>query len=436
MLHNDYRNLEDLRPLSGKCVRCSQCKFPPLTRVERRDYSSICPAYDEFKAHFNSGGGMVVMCSSLVDGRSRVTEPVRQAVYRCNACGGCDVTCKFNSDVEIQEIALALRARVFETLGPLPAHAAVLTAIRREGDPVEDADAPPGAWRSSVPHESDPKASTLLWIGPHLSRYRRHWAHLSTVFRLFEAAGMSYRVLEDEPYAGRAAVEIGDRALFEECLGRAAASIERSGAREVVCLSAEDYATLRHWLPRGPRAQVRIRHLTELYAEAVARRRLVPRHAQAARAGWHDSPYLGRLSEPFRPWQGEEKRILGQMLVTVPERPVNRGGNGCYEAPRRVLAALPGLDIREFHRRREYVYDGGETGQVRAAFPAFAAHTAERRLSEARSAGIEWMVCECPQALDHLGAVAAARPDLGVKVKSLTELLADSVFGPKERRLS
>lgn len=433
MLSNDYRRLEDLRSLGGKCVRCSLCKFPPLTMVERKEFSTICPAYDEFMGHFNSGGGLVVMGSSLVDGRSRVTEAVRQAVYRCTACGGCDVSCKFNSDIEIQEILLALRARVLSEIGPLPGHAQVLDVLRREGHPLPDADAPPGAWREAVSPTDDRRAPTLLWVGPHFARLRHNWSHLATIFRLLETLGVAYRLLDDEPYVGRAALEIGDQELFAGLATRTAEAIRESRAQRVVCLSAEDYATLRGHVPRYAPLATRVSHLVEVYAERLSTGRFRPRHRQPHAVGWHDSPYLGRLSEPYEPWRGEEKKIFGQMVLTVPARPINHGSGGCYDPPRRVLKALPGLVVREFHRRREYAYDAGETGQAGRVFPDLAAHTAVRRIFEARSAGIDRIACECPQTRAQLASACESRPELNVGVTTLTGLLAHGLLGSEER---
>ncbi|MBI2570781.1 MAG: (Fe-S)-binding protein [Candidatus Schekmanbacteria bacterium] len=429
LLTNRYETLEQLRPLSGKCPRCNLCKFPPLTIVERKEAGTICPSYDELKGHFNSGGGMVTMSNSLVDGRSRVTEAVRRAVFACTACGGCDVSCKFSSDIEVQEVILALRARVFTELGPLPEHARVLETVRRQGHPLPEADAEGGDWREHARPSPVASATTVVWIGPHFRHLRHHHEHLRAIFRLLDAAGIRYRLLDAEPYTGRAALEIGDRALFVELAAAAAAALDRARAQEVVCLSAEDYATLRNQVPRHAPVRARIRHLTEVYAEALARGRLTPRHRQCAAVGWHDSPYLGRLSEPFRPWEGREERRFGQMVVTVPPRPVNHGREGCYEAPRQLLGALPGLIVRELFRRREYAYDAGETGQAWRAFPDLARHAAERRLREAVTAGIDTVVSECPQTHAHLSAAVAGGAVPQVRVATLSELLATAVFG-------
>lgn len=429
MLSNDFQSVEDLRFLAEKCPRCSLCKFPPLVRVEHADFSGICPSYEELGIHAASGGGLMVMALSVTEGRSQVTETVRRLAFSCHACGGCDVACKFSSDIEVLEVIYQLRAKVFAELGALPAHAAVLESIERHDHPLPGADtnqrkalAELGLAAAAAP------AEYLLWLGPHYALEARHRTTLTNAIALLRGAGVSFTTLgHDEPYTGRAALEIGDRDLFRRCATRAAAAIENAPARRVLCLSAEDYATLRALVPRVRAFDKPVEHVTEVYAALIARGKLRPRRPRRAVAAWHDSSYLGRLSEPYLPWQGEVRKLAGQIAVYDPPRPVRRGG-GCYEPPRQVLAAIPGLSLREMPRRREYAFDAGESGQVAAALPELAARAAARRVAEARASGANLLVTECPQSLALLATACAASGE-SLHATSLTDVLAQSTLG-------
>ncbi len=429
MLSNDFRSLEALRPYAGKCPRCSLCKFPPLARVESAAFSGICPSYEEFKVHASSGGGLLVMAMSLLDGRSEPTDTVRRLAFGCHACGGCDVSCKFSADIELQEILLHLRAKLHAERGPLPGHAAVLGSLARRGHPLPEhaSDLSAALAALSLPRRAD--AKLLLWIGPHYALDERRQRTLRRALTLLDRAGVSWTTLgADEPYTGRAALEIGDRETFGGFAGRTARAIEGSAAESVVCLSAEDYATLRADVPRVATIRKPVRHLVELYDELIGKRRLRPRGRIAKRATWHDSSYLGRLSEPFVAWRGVARKIEGQIEIYDPPRPVRGGGGGCFEPPRRVLGSIPGLVLHEMPRRREYAFDSGESGQAAAALPEFARATALRRANEARSTGAELLVTECPQSLALLEE-ACAESGPGLTATSLTDLLATSLEG-------
>jgi len=140
-------------------------------------------------------------------------------------------------------------------------------------------------------------------------------------------------------------------------------------------------------------------------------------------AAWHDPCYLGRLGGKWKEWKGTIGSVNG-IPVYEPARPIDYGEGGVFEAPRAVLAKLLGRAPLEFERRREYAFNAGESGQAQAVMPGFTEATAKRRLAEAQALGIRTIVTECPQAWQSL---ADAAEPFGVEVRSLSELLAQSV---------
>ena len=136
LLSNQFDSLEEIRWNSEKCVRCNMCKFPPLARVESKAHSIGCPSYEHFKFNANSGGGMVIMANSLLAGRSAVSETVRDVAYGCTLCGLCDVSCKFNTDIEVLETLFLLRHRIFSEGQTFDAHRRILDCIREHDHPL------------------------------------------------------------------------------------------------------------------------------------------------------------------------------------------------------------------------------------------------------------------------------------------------------------
>jgi Fe-S oxidoreductase len=427
LLSNNFQTLDEIRWSSEKCVRCNMCKFPPLARVESQAHSIGCPSYEAFKFNANSGGGMLIMANSLMAGRSRVTETVRDIVYGCTLCGLCDVSCKFNTDIEVLETLFLLRHRLFEEDAIRDEHRAVLACIRQHGHPLIEL----AGSRSRVTARSNRgRAGTLVWVGPHFARDSGLAGWLEQMLDLLDRGGLRYQLLGDqEPYTGRAALEIGDRDLFRAQSLSVAKAIRESGAKNVLCLSAEDYSTLRSQTPKFAELDVPVRHISETYAALIKRRKLAPRgRLTEAGVAWHDPCYLGRLGGRYVPWRGTQEKI-GGIKVYAPRRPIDYGSGGVFEAPRRVLAALCEEPLREFERRKEYAFNAGESGQAAAAMPEFAAETAQRRIQEAVDCGIRTVVTECPQAHAALTAAAQLRDD--VRVRSLTEIFAQSQEGSR-----
>jgi Fe-S oxidoreductase len=78
-----------------------------------------------------------------------------------------------------------------------------------------------------------------------------------------------------------------------------------------------------------------------------------------------------------------------------PPKPINYGVNGVYDPPRRILEQIPGLDLTEMHRIREYSLCCGGGGGVPDAHPEVAKNAAQSRIEEARDVGAEAIVTAC-----------------------------------------
>jgi Fe-S oxidoreductase len=67
-----------------------------------------------------------------------------------------------------------------------------------------------------------------------------------------------------------------------------------------------------------------------------------------------------------------------------------------YEPPREILRSIPGVDLVEMERIREYAWCCGAGGGVREAYPEYAQWTASERIAEAKATGAEAIVSACP----------------------------------------
>jgi len=422
ILNNNFQSLEEMDWITERCVRCNMCKFPPLARVESKAYSIGCPSFDYFKFHANSGGGKLIMSSSLMQGRSQISEAVCNTVYGCTLCGACDVSCKYNADIEVLETLFLLRNKVFLEGKIHAAHQAILDNIRTSGHPlVEMKD----AVNQVSARMHTPGADTLVWAGPFFSYDPAFKDWMEKILRLLKKGGLRFQLLSRrEPYTGRAALEIGDRELFREQSTKVAKAIEQTGAKKIICLAAEDYSTLRSQTPKFVELKIPIYHVTEMYEKLVNKRSFKIKPVKHASIGWHDPAYLGRLGGQYIPWEGTNEKEGRGIRAYVPPRKINYGTGGVFEAPRNVLSKITGAPVLEFSLKNEYAFSAGETGQVQAIMPSFVSATAKKRVREAIDCGIETIVTECPQAWHSLSAAARAYPN--VDVITLSDLLAQS----------
>ncbi|MFO8058590.1 MAG: (Fe-S)-binding protein, partial [bacterium] len=188
----------------------------------------------------------------------------------------------------------------------------------------------------------------------------------------------------------------GNRQYFMHAAASIARLFRESGAQRVITLSGSCLGAMRSKYPEyGVEPGVEVVHASEVLAELLQKGRLKLKKKVNAGITYHDPCYLGRQSEPFVKQESEEKLALNLMTYTDPPRQVNRGANGVYDPPRRLLRAIPGADFNEMYRIREYSFCCGGGGGAPEAFPGLAESAALHRLEEARAVGADVLATAC-----------------------------------------
>src|SRR5512136_2283029 len=129
--------LEDYRADAMRCTRCAYCKWIPRDKVKSWRFAKGCPSIEYAHFHSYSAGGRLITALSLMDGRSTVTEKVKESVFKCNLCGSCDVTCKMcRYDMEPLLAMRELRAHLVREGHTLPQIETVIEGLRRNANMV------------------------------------------------------------------------------------------------------------------------------------------------------------------------------------------------------------------------------------------------------------------------------------------------------------
>jgi Fe-S oxidoreductase len=383
--------LESLRQEMKKCVRCSLCKLVPMPTIQQTQFTSACPPVDEYHFHAYSGGGINVMALALLDGRISVDRDLAQIVSACTTCGHCDVSCKFIMAAERQDVILALKEHLVESgFGPAP---------RAESEPT----LPHWADGMNLKTIPESKADILLFAGAGAKHDPQHAALARKLAELLLQARVDFGIFPHEPESGIESYWVGQRQSFVEQAQETVEALDQSGSKTIVTLCGEDLGMLRSKYPqyhRAPKAQVV--HVSQFLLSLIQKGRLRLSKPVNQRVTYHDPCYLGRQSEPPTEWQGEERRTHGVMRYFTPPKPINYGTGGIFDAPRQVLCAIPGLDLVEMHRIREYAYCCGGGGGVPDVHPDVARSAALQRVDEARDVGAETLVTACQHCRQNL----------------------------------
>ncbi len=412
----------------GACSRCSSCKWVPFNQIKSWRFARNCPALARFTAHPYSGSGKMSMGLSVLKGRSELTEQVAEIIYSCQMCGACDVSCKvYRDDIDLSEVLMEMRAACVEAGQLIADHMMTVDALKQENNVFGEPRAERGAWAEGLrlPDASQEQVEVLLHAGCRYSYDRELWPVLRGSVGLLRKAGVEVGIAgAQEACCGGRVYELGYQGEAANFADDMLSRIKASGASTVLTACADCFAALRYLYPRmGKAPGVRVSHISEYLAGLVAEGRIAMAAPVEMRVTYHDPCHLGRMSEPFIPWDGD-KLDRGQDRKRA-------GRRGVYDAPRELLAAVPGLELVEMERIREYSWCCGAGGGVLDAYPEFGSWTALERLEEAEATGARALVTACPWCVRALRD-AAAEHGRELEILELSELVARSAMPEEE----
>jgi Fe-S oxidoreductase len=406
-------SLEDYRRDIEGCSRCSSCKWVPFNQIKSWRFAKNCPSIYRHNFHTYSGSGRMVIGLSLMEGRAELDETVADIIYRCQLCGACDSACKtYRDDIDISEVLLELRAHCVESGELLVEHMAMIDAMKREGNTLGEPKDRRGDWAQGldVKNVNTDTCDVLFHAGCRYSFDPDARDTARGDLQLLRAAGLDVGIAgREEACCGGRAYELGYRGEAANYADDVLNRVKSSGARTLVTACADCYSHFRYIYPKmGKELPVEVLHVSQVMERLLDSGRLRFAEKLPLSVTYHDPCHLGRKGEPFTGvWEGDKL-----------DRPMSlkrAGRKGIYDAPRNVLGAMPGVELVEMERIREYAWCCGAGGGVLEAFGDFAASTTVERIDEALATGAEALVTACPWCLRVFkDAVADTSADIAV----------------------
>lgn len=362
------------------CAECGKC-------------TAVCPL-----AACGGFSARVIACQHLEEELSGHGLGIR----RCLTCASCDLRCP--QGVRFTELVRELRrmSRHDDSFEPECPHGGALLSLMRlmaRGSARQNR----LAWLSDDLRTEPEKGELFYWTGcaPYYDAFFPELEApalpaVRAAVRLMNALGITPVVSPEERCCGHDLLWNGDRDSFELLARHNVALVAESGATTLVTSCAE---CLRAWKvdyePFLPPKPPRILHLSELLAERMGE--------------------LGLKANGRRHVTFQDPCRLGRHL-------------GIYEPPRRVLSAVPGVDVVEMaHTGRAARCCAGGTW---AHCDRFAKQIQVERLREARSTGASVLVTACPKCRIHFRCAMRDRDTRGeteIEIRDLAEVVAEAL---------
>ncbi len=426
--------LEDFAAEMDRCSSCSYCKWIPFDQIKSWRFAKNCPsvAYHNFNTY--SARGRYLVARSLLNGQSDYSDTVRRVVYTCLTCGSCDVSCKVcRYNLEPLEMVRELKCHAVEGGQRLDEHLAVIENLRKAGNTLGAARNGRGAWADGLNVKRLPaeKADVLFHAGCRNSYDAELQKNARAAVQILLDAGVDLGILGDqERCCGGRIYSMGYRDEFARLAQANMAVWEKAGAKTIVTSCSDGYHAFKRLYPELG-SHVEVLHTVEYIDRLVKEGKLRLHNKVPLTVTYHDPCHLGRQGEPYVPWEGIETKIKGQIIVHEPKKPRYNGAWGVYDPPRDVLKSIPGVELVEMERIREYSWCCGAGGGVREAYPEYSRWTASERIAEARATGAEALVTACPWCERNFRDAMAGQSN-DMKVLDIIELVWQAANG--ERR--
>jgi Fe-S oxidoreductase len=389
--------LEDYRNDFVACHRCVFCKFIPMEKIKSLKHSDVCPSITKYNINAYSGGGKLSMGFALLDGRLQYTEKMLHAINNCNMCGACDVSCKYNIDMELLEPLYEIRNQSVEDGHTVPALDKVISNLKKTNSMVEFKNKR-GDWAEGlgVKDASKEKTDVLYFVGCQTS-YNKNLQKLArATVKILQNAGVDFGILGDAEMccAGRA-YQMGYQSDFLNEAKKNVALFKKAKIKTIVTGCGDCYHAFKVLYDKFDlKGGLEVLHITEYIDRLIKEGKLKPKKKVNLNVTYHDPCHLGRQGEPWIHWKGKE--LPGPHRIFEPTKEFRRGTYGIYEPPRDILKSIPGLKLVEMDRIKEYAWCCGAGGGVSDSNPEFSMWTAKERIEEAISTGAEAIVTACP----------------------------------------
>ncbi|UCG68505.1 MAG: (Fe-S)-binding protein [Thermoplasmata archaeon] len=239
---------------------------------------------------------------------------------------------------------------------------------------------------------SEKKPDVIYFVGC-TSSYRTTEIAIATV-KILEKAGVNFKIMSpDEWCCGSPMINTGQLEGAKKTMEHNLKSIRESGVEVVITSCAGCFKTFKYYYPKVfGELGFEVKHTIEYIDQLLREGDLELEKELNLKVTYHDPCHLGRLSEPFVPWEGERDHF-GRY---TPTKKMSRGVFGVYDAPRNVLKRIPGVELIEMERVKENAWCCGAGGGVKSAYRDFALWTASERIEEVKTTGADVLTSCCP----------------------------------------
>jgi len=385
-LGNSALGLENSVQETGtySCLDCGKC-------------ASLCPVTEHDPAY----SPFMMVEKALVGFGDEIVHDKK--LYSCLSCYACSLRCP--GGVDYPAFVQKVRSVAFDAgeQGDL-AHGGFLHSMTRliARSPYKQKRL---GWLSDEYRTSD-QSDTLFFVGcaPYMEPFFEYLGvrtlNISEAsLKILNRSGIEPMVLQDEKCCGHDALWTGDVETFKRLAEHNTRLIKEAGVKKIIFSCPEGYRTFKLDYPSyGFELDCELQHISEFLAERIGKDGL-------------------KFEEVNKKVTYQDPCRLGRHL-------------GIHDAPRKVLEAIPGIQLVEMERSREWSLCCGTSAFINCDSCSHELRTG--RLLEAKATQAGTLVTCCPKCQTHFRCAMNNRgeekgPDVEMEVVDLANLVANAL---------
>ena len=386
-------SLDDYSDIIHRCFRCGFCKFPS-------DYSNInCPSYQKYYLETYSPGGRLWLTRAAKTGEIGWTKHLSEIMYSCSACNNCVEHCVMDIADHITDIFISAKGHLVESSLVPPKIRDFLEGIDKHGNPWGQPRSNRGKWLNGTKIRKYGRGDEFLFYVGCLGSYDTRCQEVTrTLGDLFLRGKLSFGVLGDnENCDGNEVKILGENGLFQLLAEENIQRFDELEVKNIVTLSPHSYNALKRYYPDFG-GKYNVYHYTEILLNLILDGNLEFSKTIDSKVTFHDPCFLGR-------W------------------------NNIYDAPRKILKSIPGVELIEMEKIRENsICCGGGAANFYTDFLGGEYGPSRVRIKEAYDKGCEILAVSCPGCMTMLeDALKACGLEDKIVIKDISEIAKEAI---------
>jgi heterodisulfide reductase subunit D len=393
------------------CTRCSECvQWCPVYAQDEKDDLTPRAKAKAFRKILRAQDGILSMLVppdswlgkklNLRGRQEKRIERFVQGLYECSTCGQCHYVCP--SYIDTVELWEGIRKSIVNAgYGPLENHLALTSSVKAYDNPWLQPRSVRDKWAKRAKKQKQiekvpknlakEKAEVLYFVGCTAAFDVNIKQVAVNTVKLLNACDVDFGMLGvKEKCCGSVLLRVGDPE-YERLARENIETFNNLGIKTLVTSCAGCYKTISQDYPKVGEMNFEILHMVQFIDRLIQEGKINFKQEVPMKVTYHDPCHLGRAS-------------------------------GIYEAPRRILKSVPGIEFVEIERHHENSRCCGAGGGLKAGYPDVQQKMSQARVRDAVATGATDFVTACPFCYQGL-LVGITAEEAPIRMRDITEIL-------------